>query len=670
MRRTTALPELLSPAGSWEALLAAVEAGADAVYLGGKLYGARAFAKNFDEDGIREAVRYCHLHGVKVYVTVNTLLFDRELSDALTYLSFLYEAGVDAVISADLGLCSLIRTHLPGLPLHASTQASLHNTEGVRMAQSLGFERAVIAREVTLKDMRRIVEQSPIEIEVFLHGALCVCHSGQCLFSSLVGGRSGNRGECAQPCRLPYNGKDKYPLSLKDLSLAAHVPALIESGVSSLKIEGRMKSPDYVYGVTSIYRRLLDEHRAATPEEHKRLAELFSRGGFTDGYATGKHDRPMTGVRSEEDKSASRQLDAHTFTPMRHAACASAVFRLGEPAKMTLFDKNRSVTVIGDIPSVAQNAPLNIADLSTRLCKMGNTYLSLAPNDLKIDLDEGINLPPSAINALRRAAVDAFSDTSRLTPTPVTIDREKAQKTRPLRTAQFFRPELFCALSNSDRDRLDIAFVPLFSEPFPDGASGVSIPPVITESEWDAVYNALEKCASRGVRYALVSNLSHLPLVREFSLTPIGDFRLNVTNGYTKRVLHNLGITDFVLSPELTLPQTRDIGGGVIVWGRIPLMLTERCFVRENGGCHTCGSFTLTDRMGKQFPILREYPHRNLIFNSLPTYLGDRKDELSRAGLHHAHFLFSTETPYEAHAVLCAYDKGERVPFEVRRMKK
>ena len=670
MRRTTDLPELLAPAGSWEALLAAVEAGADAVYLGGKLYGARAYAKNFDEEGIREAVRYCHLHGVKVYVTVNTLLFDRELSDALTYLHTIRDAGVDAVIAADLGLCSLLRTYLPDLPIHTSTQASLHNTEGVRVAASLGCERAVIAREVSLADMRRIVADSPVEIEVFLHGALCVCHSGQCLFSSLVGGRSGNRGECAQPCRLPYNGRDNYPLSLKDLSLAAQIPALIDSGVASLKIEGRMKSPDYVFGVTAIYRRLLDERRAATPEEHKRLAALFSRGGFTDGYAVGKHDRPMTGVRSEEDKSSTRSIDARTFTPQRHAVRATASFRLGEVSSMTITDGTRSVTVTGDTPSAAQNAPLNKADLSTRLCKMGNTFLSLAPNDLQIDLEDGINLPPSSINALRRAAVDAFTDASRAPLSPATPKAPAPHATRPLKTAQFLVPSLFSALSEKERAQLDIAFVPLFSDPFPDGANGVSLPPVIAESEWEEVRRTLSDRAARGVRYALVSNLSHLALVRELALTPIGDFRLNATNRRTRAALDTLGVHDLSLSPELTLPQARDVGGGLIVYGRIPLMLTERCFVRENGGCGKCGRFTLTDRMGKQFPIVREYPHRNLILNSLPTYLGDRREELERLGLLHAHFLFSTETPSEVRTVLSAYGKGDRLPFEVRRMKK
>ena len=670
MRRRTDLPELLAPAGSMEALFAAVEAGADAVYLGGRLYGARAFAKNFDEEEIRTAVRYCHLYGVRVYVTVNTLLFDKELSDALRYLHFLYEAGVDAIISADLGLISLARRHLPDLEIHASTQMSLHNAEGVRFAKELGVTRAVVARECSLSDIRSIVDESPLEIEVFLHGALCVCHSGQCLFSSLVGGRSGNRGECAQPCRLPYNGKDRYPLSLKDLSLSGHVRELIELGVSSLKIEGRMKSPSYVYGVTSIYRRLLDERRDATAEENRALASLFSRGGFTDAYAVGRCERPMTGIRSEEDKERSRALEERIFSPKKKRVHAVASFRLGHPSHMTVSDGIRSVTVMGDTPSVAQNSPLKLDDLQTRLCKMGNTLLSLPPEDLLIELDDGINLPPSAINALRRAVADAFEDASRPSIPFTEPEPPRRASATPLKTAQFFRADVYDALSYADKARFDIAFLPLAVWDEPHDAKGVTLPPVAMEHEWASVREKAMRAVHLGATHALVCNPAELALTRELGLIPVGDFRLNVTNRESAALWRERGLGDFILSPELTLPQARDVCGGVIVYGRIPLMLTERCFVRENGGCASCGSFRLTDRMGKQFPILRETEHRNVIFNSLPTYLGDVRDELSRAGLYHAHFLFTMEEPRQIAAIMKSYEGRAPLPYPVRRMKK
>ena len=248
MKRKNSLPELLAPAGNFECLIAAVAAGADAIYVGGKRFGARAYAKNFDSEELARAVSYCHLHGVKLYVTLNTLIEDGEMSDAISYAAELYNIGVDALIIADVGAISEIRRKIPNLELHASTQMSVHSTSGAEAAYELGCTRVVLARELSLSDIKSVTEKCRAEVEVFVHGALCVCHSGQCLFSSLVGGRSGNRGECAQPCRLPYNN-GKYPLSLKDMSLASHIEELIDSGVASLKVEGRMKSPSYVYTV-------------------------------------------------------------------------------------------------------------------------------------------------------------------------------------------------------------------------------------------------------------------------------------------------------------------------------------------------------------------------------------------------------------------------------------
>ena len=296
------LPELLAPAGSREAAIAAVRGGADAIYLGGTMLNARMNAKNFGDDEMRDTIAFCHENGVFVYVTLNTAVYDRELSEALDYVGFLYTAGVDGLIVADLGLASLIRRFYPMLPLHASTQASGHSVACAEKLRELGFCRMVCARELSREETDRLCAESPIETEQFVHGALCVSQSGQCLASAMIGGRSGNRGACAQPCRMQYNGG--YPLSLKDSSLAPYVPELIKSGVASLKIEGRMKSPAYVYGVVSVYRRLLDEGRAASEAEMKRLAELFSRGGFTDGYYTSRIDDEMNGIRSDGDKLA------------------------------------------------------------------------------------------------------------------------------------------------------------------------------------------------------------------------------------------------------------------------------------------------------------------------------------------------------------------------------
>lgn len=670
MKRHTPLPELLAPAGSFEAMLAAVEAGADAVYMGGQAFGARAYARNFDEDELREAVRYCHLHGVRVYVTVNTQIYDREMAEALRFCRTLYRLGVDAVIAADFGLIRRLRRELPDLPVHASTQMSVHNLSGAEAAFALGAERVVLARELSEENIRYVTERAKAEIEVFVHGAMCVCHSGQCLFSSLVGGRSGNRGACAQPCRLPYNGSDKYPLSLKDMSLAGHIPALIDAGVSSLKIEGRMKSPSYVYGVTSVYRRLLDERRAATAEECAQLQALFSRGGFSDAYLRGKPSEPMTGVRSQADKDMTRTTEERSFVPQRVTVQAMGVFSKGKPCELTLTDGSRTVTVQGDIPTEARSLPLSADNLTTRLCKMGNTYLSLEPKDVALSLSEGLFLTPAAVNALRRAAVDAFVDTSREEPPAVAeLPRPSPVRSSATRTALFFDTAVLCALSEADKGFFDEIFVPLMQ--YGDGshgARGVYVPPVVTDGEWEEVTDALSRAASQGATHALVGNIGHMEAVRAAGLVPVGDFRFNVCNADTAEALRSWGVDTYLLSPELTLPMMRDIGGGVIVYGRIPLMLTERCFVKENGSCHACGRFVLTDRLGKRFPILREYRHRNLILNAVTTYMGDRRDKLRAAGLAHGHFLFTTEDAATVHDRIGAYRTGASPTFEARRL--
>ncbi len=665
MRRKTDLPELLAPAGSEEALYAAVAAGADAVYLGGKAFGARAFAANFDEEGLKRAVAYCHLHGVRLYVTVNTLVYERELPAWLEFCRSLYAMGVDALIVTDLGGISLLRRHLPLMELHASTQMGLHNSEGVRLAAELGLSRAVVARECSLSDIRDMVQKAPLELEIFLHGALCVCHSGQCLFSSLVGGRSGNRGECAQPCRLPY-GNGAYPLSLKDLSLARHITELLDAGVSSLKIEGRMKSPDYVYGVTRIYRRLLDEKRNATDAEESELSALFSRSGFTDGYFTGRLSG-MTGVRSEAQKEESRALQRGAYTPQRLPVSGEAVFRADEPCRFTLKAPHKTVTVCGEIPAPAIRAPLSEDEVRERLCKMGNTFLSLSPEDLSITLSEGINLSPAAVNALRRAASLAMESSERALPPAEEISLQTADAPAPIRTAVFYMPEVLFSLSEAEREALDIIFVPLLFYAEAPAVSGVALPPVIMERELSEVRARLSAAAARGARYGLISNLSHFSLCREAGLIPVGDFRMNLYNCEAAAVLHRLGAAHALCSLELTVPRAASVGG-VLAYGRAPLMLTERCFVRENAGCSACGSFAFTDRRGMRFPVLREYMHRNLIFNSVPTYMGDKKDTLSRAQLVHHHFIFSDESASEIREILAAYRAARPLDRQVRRI--
>ncbi len=664
MKRKENLPELLAPAGSFEALVAAVEAGADAVYVGGKRFGARAFAKNFDSEELSLAVKYCHLHSVKLYVTVNTLCLDLEMKDVVEYAAFLWKIGVDALIIADLGAIREIRKHVPSLPLHASTQMSVHNSLGADEAFSLGCERVVLARECSVEDITEITEKSKPEIEVFLHGALCVCHSGQCLFSSMVGGRSGNRGECAQPCRLPFAG-GKYPLSLKDLSYAGHIPALIKSGVASLKIEGRMKSPTYVYTVTKIFRRLLDEGRSATDGEWEALKKAFSRGGFTDGYLKGKPQSVELGIRSEENKAESRENEK-PFTVNKKKVFATVKILNGHPAEMTLFDgEGKEVSVKGQTPEKAENAPLSEGGVKERLSKMGNTYLSLAAEDINLTLDEGLNLAPSALNALRRAAAEAFEDTSR---EEISLDYTLPKfsfNQRKMTTATIlgYNPSLPKAIED-----FDAVFVSLFAEN-KGCANGVYLPPVVMNSELSSVRNALSSLDKEQIKYALVSNLGQIALAKEFSLIPICDFRLNVTNRLTYKTLSEMGVSNIILSPEITLPQARDIGGSVIVYGRIPLMITERCFMKDNGGCGRCSKLSLEDRKGEKFPMIREFDHRSLILNSKITYMGDKRQLLDKNRISSYHFIFSTENEEKIKNALLSFKQGKALSTsDVRRV--
>ena len=669
-KRIQALPELLCPAGSPEALDAAIEGGADAVYLGGTAFNARMNAHNFGGDALRSAVLRAHSYGVKVYLTLNTLVGDREIPAALAAAEEAANAGVDALIVADLGVAAALHRTFPTLELHASTQASSHNSLSAQKLKEMGFSRIVVARETPAADLFQTVKNSPLEIEMFIHGALCVSHSGQCLFSSLVGGRSGNRGECAQPCRLPFackKGGNAYPLSLKDLSLAAHVPALIESGVASLKIEGRMKAPEYVRDTARIWRRLLDERRAATPDEMRELASIFSRGGFTDGYYKEKIDSKMLGIRSEDDKSASRTLSPFGGITRKIPLDFAVRMKENEPITLTVSDKTRSVSAEGDIPQAALTAPLSAEHIERNLSKLGGTPYAIG--SLTVEMDDGLMLPVSRLNDLRRRAIAAWEANlmpEKMEKTPYVMQKSQ-HASQKARSARFYSPAQITPLA---RDFFDCIYLPLGKET--TKTDGVILPPVIFERDLKVVKEMLSAAVAKGVRYALVGNIGHIDLAKEAGLVPVGDFRFNVTNCESVCVLEEMGIPSLILSPELTLPQARDIKGdtSLIVYGRIPLMTVEKCVIREIADCNTCdkNEAKLTDRRGVSFPVLREWEHRNVIYNSLPTSMSDRQDQLTKAGILSQHFIFSAETLDEVDEIIHSWKKGEALPYPVRRI--
>lgn len=428
-----------------------------------------------------------------------------------------------------------------------------------------------------------------------------------------------------------------------------------------------MKAPEYVRDTARIWRRLLDERRAATPDEMRELASIFSRGGFTDGYYKEKIDSKMLGVRSEDDKSASRTLMPFVGITRKIPLDFAVRMKENEPIRLTVSDKNRQITVEGDVVQAALTAPLSAEHLERNLSKLGGTPYSIG--SFTVEMDDGLMLPVSRLNDLRRRAIAEWE--SNLAPQKIEKMPYVAQKSHNVckkeKTARFYTPEQITPLA---RDFFDRIYLPLGKET--PACNGVVLPPVIFEGDLARVGEMLSAAAAKGVRYALVGNLGHIELVKQAGLIPVGDFRFNVTNCESVCALEEMGIKSLILSPELTLPQARDIKGdtSLIVYGRIPLMTVEKCVIREIADCDTCNknAAILTDRRGVHFPVLREWEHRNVIYNSLPTSMSDRQDQLTKANITSHHFLFSTETPDEVDEVIRLWKKGEALPYPVRRI--
>jgi len=671
--------ELLSPAGSPEALLAAVQNGADAVYMGLGSFNARRSARNFTDDTFPQAVDYCHRHGVKVYLTLNTLLTDRELPEAAETLRKASVWGVDAVLVQDWGLWLLARQVAPDQPLHASTQMSLHTLAGARLAAELGMERVVLARELSAHDTEVICRHCGAEVEVFGHGALCMCYSGQCAMSAMIGGRSGNRGTCAQPCRLPYALGEKrgYLLSLKDNNLSPYLRQMEEMGVACLKIEGRMKRPEYVGAVTGIYRRLLDEKRPPSPAESAQLEQAFSRSGFTDGYWTGKRGPQMFGMRPENarwpeewfaqvrktyENGAENRPVAVDFT------CRIAA---GAPTLLTAaLPDGRQVAVDGPVPEAARSRSLTEEELRTRLQKTGGTEFVCRRID--ISLEEGLMLSAGSINALRREALSRLrallteKPPRRVHDTPVPPPAPAACTGAPKLTASVtyahqLTPELAKAV---DYLYLPLALLEAIDlEEYAGYTRLCAVLPRVFRTEDEAAFRKALQSHPR-LSAVAVSNLGHLPIVAGLGLEIRGDMGLNVFNSLSLLFLGELGVTAATVSPELRHQQVRDLSKYLpceaVVYGRLPLMITENCPLRCSGQCSHGTGGTLTDRTGAAFPLLCAHGCRSEIQNSKALYLAD-KTQWKECGLTWARLRFTTETAEEALDILRRY-QGEDFP--------
>lgn len=672
--------ELLAPAGSMEALRAAVCNGADAVYLGADTFNARINARNFSAADLQEAVVYCHVRGVKVHLTLNTLVLDREMPRAAELIRLAASCGVDAFIVQDLGVVSLCRQLAPDVPIHASTQMSIHSLEGVMEAAALGCSRVVLARELPAEEIAHICKRSPVEIEVFVHGALCMCYSGQCYLSSVIGRRSGNRGQCAQPCRLPYGygrfESTRYPLSLKDNCLVGELDELRRMGVASIKIEGRMKRPEYVAIVTRAYRTVLNGGKLM-PSDLQELETAFSRQGFTDGYFRGQTGSDMFGRRQEgedtADLFASARATYEQGEPQRIGVRFYAMIRRGEPAQLAVEDPDGNLCrTRGPVPEQAVYRSLTPQDLEQQLKKTGGTpYLCTA---VRSSLDPDLMLPASAINAMRRDVIaELTAKRGRAAPA-----RLNAYDEPPRYDGIAGEPQLTIAVRTAGQitSRMlsmkpMVLYVPLSElAEHPDLPQRVSVetqlaailPRVIWSGELAPVARQLRTVYEMGVRQVLAGNLGQLHIARTAGFAVRGDFGLNIVNSRAIRYLREQGLDSQLLSFELTLPQIRDISKAVpaelLIYGRLPLMLMENCVMKNRTGICACqtGTVRLVDRVGEEFPIVKDPGTcRNVLLNGKKLYLLDKKDALRGMGLWALRLQFTTENPGEIDKVLMDY---------------
>ena len=667
--------ELLAPAGSMEALRAAVQNGANAVYLGCGQFNARQSAKNFTPQSLAEAVKYCHIRGVAVHLTLNTLVSDKETPDVITLIRQAAQCGVDAFIVQDLGVVRLCREIAPDVPVHGSTQMTIHSLPGVKLCAAWGFTRVVLSRELSREEIRYICANSPIEIEVFGHGALCMGYSGQCYLSAAIGGRSGNRGRCAQPCRQSYGydrWQNRHPLSLKDNCLVHYVKDLEEMGVASLKLEGRMKRPEYVAAVTQVYRQAIDTG-VVTRNMEKQLMDAFNRQGFTDGYYKGQIGSHMFGIREEKNENQPWMKEIRQSYETAENGLVPVVFHMTvHPAgsQLSVTDPNgRVVTLDGPVPEVARTVALTREDLVSRLSKTGGTpYRCL---NVIAEVAPGLTLSAAAINAMRRDVLNLLTAQRARHQEPRLLKPEKLPKRAGAKT----HPELTIQVTSKEQitGRLlkmapamlyvpvhvlmeDLEFTLRLTQKVPVCAVA---PRIVHDGELENLKTSLLTVKEYGVQDVLIGNLALLVTAKECRMNVRGDFGLNRYNSGAMEVARALGMASACLSFEMTLPQIRDISKAVpaemLVYGRMPLMLTENCLIRGKTGQCTChlGPAKLTDKTGAEFPIIKDGNScRSVLLNGKKLNLLDRQGDLSRLGLWATRLYFTTENAKEVDRVL------------------
>ncbi len=646
------MSEILAPCGSIESLAAALNTGADAVYIGMKEFSARKNAENFSVDELKKACDECHRRGVKLYSALNTLVYDSEAERFAECVKTAAECGVDGIIVQDLGAAEIIRTVCPEMPIHASTQMTLNSVSGVRAAEQCGFSRVVLGRELSETEIKNIADNTTAELEVFVHGALCVSISGQCYMSSVFGGRSGNRGLCAQPCRLDFTCDDRHNvISLKDSSLISHLPELRDMGIASFKIEGRMKRPEYVAcAADACYKSLCGEDY-----DKERLGGIFSRGGLTDGYFSGSMQN-MQGIRGKEDvENSAKALNGikalYKDELPRLKVDIHVTAEAGQPLSASARCGSVYADVEGAVPQAAQNAAATEESICERMAKLGGTQFSAG--EITADVDDGLFIPAAELNALRRGICEQLDKgiLERNTPKYSISDMKRLSVKPKKASALKFRAEVATEQQLSEALSLpfELIYAPisLLSENTSDKARIAVIPPLFLGDCEESVRERLRALKKSGFSKGIAHTLGHVKLLKGEGYEVLGGYRMNVINSYAADFYERFGLSDLTLSFEGTVQQLSDIQcgipRGILAYGRLPLMAMRRCPLADGKPCGAempCNR-SIKDRRGNEMPVLCGGNYVELLNPDL-LIMSDRQRALSQFDF--ALLKFTTET--------------------------
>ncbi|MCL2045784.1 MAG: U32 family peptidase [Oscillospiraceae bacterium] len=673
--------ELLSPAGSPEGVIAAVQNGADGIYLriGGFVFNDKA--SNFTQDEFGRAIEYCRVRGVKTYLALNTAAFDNELSDIARLAIEACRNGIDGIIVQEPGVMLAVRRTVPEVSLHAGMGFGIHNLEGVRMAAAMGFKRATLARELSRKKIAYICKHAPIDIEVFAHGAQCVSYTGQCYMSTFTSGKSDNRGMCTEPCRLNYNAVGhgtRYPLSLKDNCLISYIDDLDGLGVKAINIEGLTQRPEYSAMVTGSYSKVVHNRRFPSQDDLRTLQTVFSKQGFTDGYYTEQQDGDMLGMRDVEERDDSVIFETarknylngeYQRIPVRFVGTVNKDKRVKLEA---IDDKNNSAILYGPVPEQAFHKELTLTTIQTQLHKTFGTPFQCI--SVKGTVDPGLALPLAVWDDMRRKLLAEILEQRRVVEKR-TIGEYVSSEYRPGHDEPPILSVYISSVEQLSSEMLELAppivYIPvmeLYNETSAfremldnkDITVVAALPRVIHDSERNKVSDMLYRALALGVSEALVSNIGHIQFARSHGLDIRGDYGLNVYNGETLAALSSLGLKSATLSFELSLAQIGDISKPIdteiLSYGRIPMMIMQTCITKIATGACTCDSFSgLVDEQGAVLPVLPEFGCRNTLFSSKKLFLADRQRAVSALGLWAQRLMFTTENALECVAVLKRY---------------